>query len=118
MIPFSDLYAEWTLVHKRDGGLEFYVDLERIKKIDGFVYYWTLQNMSLGNTPYRSGIIYNQGDCKLIRKKVLQMTMYEKRGAMGSPIKVPKDLFATANKFNYILPNSGSELMLNKVCNH
>ena len=39
----SPSYAEWKNVGTIGGGGDtFYIDLERIRKVDGFVYYWVL----------------------------------------------------------------------------
>ena len=38
----SPSYAEWTKVSSSGGGADtYYADFERIRKHDGFVYYWT-----------------------------------------------------------------------------
>jgi hypothetical protein len=36
----SPSYAEWTKVTESKDGNTFYVDFERIRKHDGFVYFW------------------------------------------------------------------------------
>jgi hypothetical protein len=37
-------YGEWTKVGKTVGGDIFYVDLERIRKHGGYVYWWSLSD--------------------------------------------------------------------------
>ena len=36
----STSFAEWTKVNKSVIGNTYYVDFERIKKHDGYIYYW------------------------------------------------------------------------------
>jgi len=63
----SPSYSEWTKIGENDAGDAFYVDFERIRKRDGFVYWWELADY-LKPTKYGdlSGKAYVQGDCKLI----------------------------------------------------
>ena len=95
-------------------GDTFYVDFERIRKHDGFVYWWDLQDYL---KPTKSGDfsakIYRQGDCKLFRVKNLSWSFH--KGQMGGgtgdvqePIK---------KGWNYPSPNSSSESILKSVCN-
>ena len=41
MFSFNS-FAGWTKVGKNTRGDAFYVDYERIRKVDGYVYYWEL----------------------------------------------------------------------------
>ena len=38
----SPSYAEWSRVGKSNSGSTTYVDLERIRKHNGFIYFWRL----------------------------------------------------------------------------
>ena len=38
----SASFADWTKVGENVSGDTFYVDLERIRKHGGFVYYWSM----------------------------------------------------------------------------
>ena len=42
----STSYAEWTKVDESVDGDTFYVDFERIRKVDGYVYWWSLRDYS------------------------------------------------------------------------
>ena len=56
----------------------FYVDFERIREVDGYVYYWTLTDFLKPNKyGVWSGKIYNQGDCKLFREKRLSFSYHK-----------------------------------------
>ncbi len=110
----SPSYAEWTKVSEGvESGNTFYVDFDRIRKVDGFVYYWVLSNLlkpdSDGDFSYKS---YRQGDCKLFRLKGLSVSAYTQQMGKGTPS-------VSSNKpqeWKYPSPNSVNELILNKVC--
>ena len=74
----STSFAEWTKVDETKNGDTFYVDFERIRKHDGYVYWWELGDYlkpnSAGNL---SGELYFQGDCTLFRFKVLSDIYYK-----------------------------------------
>ena len=45
-MPSFNSYGEWTEVGTNSDDDSFYIDLERISKKDGNVYYWMYFNMS------------------------------------------------------------------------
>ena len=64
----SNSFAEWEKLKKNSvDGDTFYVDFERIRKHDGYVYYWVLEDLIKpdkdGDLSYRN---YFQGDCMFI----------------------------------------------------
>jgi hypothetical protein len=105
-------YAEWTRVSEGKAKTQ-YVDFERIRKDDSYVYFWQLQDY-LKPTKYGilSGKIYNQGDCKLFRYKSLSSVVHKQPMGRGwwrtSPQKKPE----------WIYPSLGSvaEVVLKKIC--
>ena len=115
LIFSSASFAEWTKVTINEDGNAFYVDLERIRKHDGYVYYWVL-NDYLKPTKYGSlsSVSYFQGDCKLFRHKRLSGSYYEVPMGKGRPESVD------TSKYDWDYPNPGSvgEYHLNSVCNH
>ena len=92
----------------------FYVDFERIRKHDGYVYYWLLSDY-LKPTKYRdlSGKQYYQGDCKLFRYKVMSDYYYTKPMGAGTPSETSN---VPDKHWNYPSPNSASEAILKRVC--
>ena len=40
----SQSFAEWTKLVTVKSGLVYYVDFDRVRMIDGFIYYWGLYN--------------------------------------------------------------------------
>ena len=113
----SPSYSEWTKVSNNVDGTNFYVDFERIRKHDGYVYFWLLTDY-LKPSPYGdfSSKTYLQGDCKLFRKKTLSYSFHKEpmgRGAgrVEEPIK-------SLQVWQYPQPKSSMETIVKSVCNH
>jgi hypothetical protein len=108
------LFAEWVETNKSVDGDTYYIDLDRIRKHDGYVYYWVLEDL-LKPTQYGdlSGKVYMQGDCKLFRYKILSSTYYTQPMARGT-------YSATGNnpekEWTYIAPNSVAEVPIKIAC--
>ena len=108
----SNSFADWTKVNESEIG-NHYVDFGKIRKQDGFVYFWTLFDLlkpdSDGDLSYKN---YKQGDCKLFRFKSLSFSFHKEPmgGGTGRTIN-PKN-----SKWGYPPPNSMDEGMLKKVC--
>ena len=74
----STSYAEWTEVIRNIHGDIYYVDLDRIKKHDGYIFYWQLQDMLKPDTEGDlSAETYVQCDCNLLRVKPLTFSFYK-----------------------------------------
>ena len=111
-------YAEWTKVGTGAGsfnkGTNFYVDLERIKKHGGYVYFWYLSDfLKPDKDGYLSEKIYNQGDCKLFRIKRLSFSYHKEPMGEGTG-----DVNTLKQDWTYLPPNSAGEKILKSVCNH
>jgi hypothetical protein len=109
----SPSYAKWTKVSKNVKGNTYYVDLERIRKHDGYVYWWQLGDY-LKPTKYGdlSSKTYNQVDCKLFRFKSLSYSFHKEPmgGGTGVMDNVPD------KEWRYPSPNSVNEIILKSVC--
>ena len=112
LIFSSTSFADWTKVDKSEIG-NHYVDFDKIKKHDGYVYYWYLidylRSDSDGDLSYKN---YKQGDCKLFRFKSLSFSFHKEpmgggTGETGNP-KNPE--------WNYPSPNSVNKILLKQVC--
>lgn len=108
----STSFAEWTKVSQTMDGDSVYVDFERIRKHDGYVYYWELQSLLKpdkdGDLSYRW---YYQGDCKLFRLKQLSGSYH--KDPMGGGVGTPN---SPLDKWDYPAPNSVWENSLKSVC--
>lgn len=105
-------YAEWTKVSENVKGTSYYVDFGRIRKHDGYVFWWNLADYLKPLTGgYLSSKIYHQGDCKLLRHKVLSFSFHKEPmgGGTGDIDNKPED-------WTYPTPNSVNETILKSVC--
>ena len=107
--------AGWKKVSENVSGDTYYVDFERIQKVDGYVYFWELHDFlkPLSNGSL-SGSVYKQGDCELFRFKTLSFVFYkEPMGrVIGDTPPVPKE----HQFWKYPPPNNTNELTLKLVC--
>ena len=113
MFP-SISFAEWTKVGENNLGNRIYFDLERIRKHDGHVYFWSMNDYlkpdNLGNFSVK---IYRQVDCNVFRSKILIFTFH--REPMGVDTGETSEPIEMKN-WEYPQPNSILELILNEVC--
>jgi len=107
----SPSYSKWKKVAKNVDGKTFYVDVARIRKHDGYVYYWMLSDYSKPYQGYLSYLMYKQGDCKLFRHKSLSVSFYKEPMGGGKSEKhgIPEGWF-------YPPPNTVTETILKSVC--
>jgi hypothetical protein len=106
----SPSFAGWTKVDE-GGGNTFYVDFERIRKHDGFVYWWELGDYLKPQMGYLSAKSYNIGDCKLFRVKVLSYSWHKEPmgGGTGITVNIP-------DNWRYPNPKSIDDYKLKSVC--
>ena len=109
-------HAEWTLVANSVSGASLYVDLDRLRKSDGKIYFWELTNYDrLSPQGYLSDKAYIMAECGPFRKKTLTLSFYQKKMARGSQ---PYEIKEPTKNWYYPSPNSMGEKGLNVVCNH
>ena len=108
----SNSFADWTKVNESEIG-NHYVDFDKIRKQDRFVYFWTLFDLlkpdSDGDLSYKN---YKQGDCKLFRFKSLIFSFHKEpmgggTGETGNPEN---------SEWNYPSLNSGDRMTLKFAC--
>ena len=113
----TPVFADWTKVDESVKGNTFYVDFERIRKHGGYVYWWDLSDY-LKPTKYGdlSSKVYNQGDCKLFRYKVLSTSLHKEPmgGGTGKSVPVPEK----HKDWKYSSPDSSGEEVLKSVCKY
>ena len=105
-------FAEWEPISFDENGI-FYIDSDRIRNHDGYVYYWMMvahKKQELGNM---SSSAYVQGDCKLFRFKRLTYYFHENPNATG---EVLGKIDTPDKEWTYPLPGSIAEAELKKVC--
>ena len=107
----SPSYSEWTWVVV-NRGTTFYVDDDRIRKVDGYVYWWDMTDYLKPSEGDLSAKVYNQGDCKLFRFKQLSFSFHkEPMGGGTGEVFNPKN-----PDWEYPPPNSVIETALKSVC--
>jgi hypothetical protein len=91
-----------------------FVDFERIKKHDGYIFWWYLANYI---KPIKHGIwslkAYVQGDCDQLRYKIFSDFPYKKpmgKGTASLSTNMPD------KKWRNAPPNSSTEKLLKAVC--
>ena len=111
----STSHAEWTRVATNIDGTSIYVDFDRMKKHDGYVYYWELADYPEPIAGDMSVNAFLQGDCKLFRTKVLSFSFHKEPMGGGRGNHVEPD--EKRRKWRYPPPHSTAEATLKFVCN-
>ena len=116
MFSPSTSFAEWEKVSENVYGTT-YVDFERIRKHDGYVYFWYLIDYvkpnEYGNL---SDINITQGDCKVFRLKFL--SYFPHKEPMGRDPVPPEEPPERYKDWFYPPPDSIVEGLLKIVCQH
>ena len=98
-----------------NSGHTYYLNLDSIKKKDGFVYWFDLTDYPKPNKFGDASVhVFHQGDCKLFRYKDLMLTFFKK--PMGQGIGQPFDL--SKPKWDKPHPDSIVETILKGVCEY
>ena len=108
----SSSYAGWKTMDETVNGDILYVDFERIRKHDGYVYFWHLIDYLNPIASDLSAKVYNQGDCNLFRFKSLSYIFYDEPmgGGTGDTVNEPNKEWRNPR------PNSVDEEVLQTVC--
>ena len=109
----------WHWVAEDTNGNNYYLDLDRIKKHDGYIYFWQLENYlkPSGDGLHLSALYYHQGDCKLFRDKGLSVSLYKVPMGEGTPDKTMTALPNINWKGPYPPDTIGQE-MITFVCKY
>ena len=105
-------FAAWTKIGENDINTSLYIDFDRIKKVEGFVYVWTLMDYLKPIDGDLSAVSYFQVDCKLIKFKPLSHIFYVESMGKGSS----QQMNPTNKEWNYPPPNSLYEIFVKQAC--
>ena len=107
-------WAEWTLLGGGNDGTKTYVDFDKIHKIDGFAYYWSLTDFLEPDYELLSVKMYAAADCEAFRFMPVSLLVYKLPMAEEEAIlrSIPDP------KWNYAQPGSVREVTLEAVCAH
>ena len=108
-------WAEWTEVSEGTTGMKVYVDFDKIHKIDGFAYYWSLTDFLEPFSELLSLKMYAAADCEAFRFMQVSLLLYKLPMAEGDDYTLVPD---TDPKWKYAPPDSVSEGILQAVCAH
>ena len=109
----STSFAEWKKVSKNVKENTYYVDFERIRKHGGYVYFWRLSDYLKPSPQGSLSVkIYNQGDCKLFRFKILSASFHKEPMGGGTGDSVNPE----NPEWEYPPPESTTETVLKFVC--
>ena len=114
LISFNS-FGEWReiTVGNRSGNVH-YIDDNRIRENNGYVYWWELLDYLKPNKHgYYSDTVYKQGDCNLYKFKFLTMNFYKKPMGVGESLTLSPD-----PEWDYALPNSVAETKMDYVCDY
>jgi hypothetical protein len=106
--------GEWTQFWTGDStNSSYYFDVERIKKIDNYIYYWALEDKPTGssNSSYLSAVTYYELDCKFNRERGVQVNFYSGHMSTGD-----LDNYSPPLEWRYASPNSIREFKIDLIC--
>tara|TARA_B100000767_G_scaffold19327_1_gene17676 strand:- start:88 stop:477 length:390 start_codon:yes stop_codon:yes gene_type:complete len=110
----SPSYSKWTEVTKSASGITYYIDFERIRKQDEYVYFWTLSDRLKPNSRGTlSAKVYRQGDCNIFRFKYLSDSYYNEQMGQGTSFQSSNE---PEEEWTYPPPESSAESILESAC--
>ena len=113
LIFSSPSNADWVKVGESLKGNAVYVDFERIRKVDGYIYFWNLlDRVKPTETKVLSSKVYIQADCRLFRYKNLVYHFHKEPMGRG-PSNVSEPV---KEGWRYPSPGSLKEIILKSVC--
>ena len=111
IVPTS--FAKWIEVSKTITAT-YYLDFERIRKVEEFVYYWymkdNLQPDEYGNMSFK---YYSQVDCNLFRERLLSGSIFKESMGIGTGKSE-----SINGDWTYPSPDTLGESFLKAVCNY
>lgn len=108
----QNVSAEWLGIYEIEGGGTAYIETDTIKKADGFIYYWDMQDHLVPQRGFLSTQVYHQADCKRSRVKTLSYIFYKRNMGRGE-----SEQQESVNKnWKYPSPDSIMMGMLNYAC--
>ena len=109
--------AEWTFISKNTLANEYYINLEEIRKIDGYTNFWLLNNYPQKDEHGDlSSSMYVKGDCKNYRMKFNQMIFYPEEMCNGKVNSVLNPENDPENKWIYPPSDSSFGVAMNIAC--
>ena len=111
LISFNS-YGEWTKITEGQSGNVYYLDLDKIKVNNGYVYYWYMSDFLLPKDGLMSMKVYNQGDCGVGRYKDLTAKFFSESMGMGVGMT-----HAPIDDWHYPGPDTALRTVFDYICN-
>ena len=109
----STSWGEWTKVLEDGAGNTYYLDFERVRKDEEYIYVWSLLDRNKPNhVGYFSAQTYRQIDCTLSRFQVLRFSFHEAAMGRGNS----RTLITRKPVWVYPTSNSSNEFTLKSAC--
>lgn len=110
-------FAEWTLFTGSDG-VDVYLDISTLKKVEKNLRVWTLYSFSSPKTlkvadkVHQSIMSYQEVDCVQEKSRNLALQFFKEKMGEGGVVYSTND----AGEWSYHAPNSIGHLMIKVVC--
>ena len=118
MLSFNS-YGEWTKTDEDDKGNYYFVDYDRVKFVDGSVYWWTLYDavepysyLDDDSENYLSEVDYVETDCQIGRFKILTSYYY----SLPMAEEIVDEWTEPEPQWDYFPPDSIGEYDSDTVC--
>ena len=115
LLPNISYADDWLFVHEVGEGKNkqyTYIDVSTIKVVDGYVYFWFMNDYETTAGGANSDKVFNQGDCKKKGIKTLEYVTFTRN--MGKGKKIFE--FTPPDEWKYPSPETGWYNILDKVC--
>ncbi len=107
-------WGEWSFGKKDKEGNTFYYDKERVRKKNGNLFFWELEDYGKDRFGDISKTTFIGLDCSLLRYMDVKAVLFTTPMGEGKP---RRSLTFTA-EWDYPLPNSIREEMFEEICNY
>ena len=105
----------WTVIGSSSAKIDYYLDLTRLRTVEGLVYAYVLRDYGIQDEDGTSSSIwYKKVDCGAKRNKDLKVFWFKNRMAQGDPWQdyTPEE----TEPWQYHLPGSAGDMVINTVC--
>ena len=105
-------FSQWSALTTSELGNSLFIDYERIKQANGYVYWWSLFDYLEPVNGVFSAASYNEGDCDLLRFRTLQSVFYYQPMGRGRSFQSSSGITA----WGYPPPESLVEISILAAC--
>jgi len=110
----QNISADWLKIADIAGGGSAYIETDTIRKADGFIYFWDMQDYPVPNSwGSLSTQVYYEADCRRGRVKTLTYVYYENNMGLGQA----EEEEPYNKNWKYPSPNTITFNTLNIACN-